>query len=252
MAAPAEQAGLVRVESGDILLRHPLVRVAIYQTATFADRREAHLALAAALAHEPDRRARHLAAALGPDEAVADALEESAERSRRRGGYAAAATALERAAELTPDSDQRAGRLLTAAAAAMYAGYPQWVGDIAPRVATLTDAPRLLAEASLRGGWSLAVTLRHDDALGFLLPVAESMATAEPELALDALGTASTPAHNSGDPFYRTELERIRTPIAPRLDRSDSLWTRLVSRSFAGREAALEHLNPKVDILREA
>ncbi|MGA5064276.1 hypothetical protein ACPB9E_10935 [Streptomyces exfoliatus] len=38
----------------------------------------------------------------------------------------------------------------------------------------------------------------------------------------------------------------------PRLDRSDSLWTQLVSRSFAGREAALEHLNHKVDILREA
>ncbi|MEV4429428.1 AAA family ATPase [Streptomyces sp. NPDC049602] len=250
---PAEQAGLVRVESGDIRLRHPLVRVAIYQAASFADRREAHLALAAALAHEPDRRAWHLAAAaLGPDEAVADALAESAERSRRRGGYAAAATAWERAAELTPDCEHRAGRLLAASAAAMYAGYPQWVGDIAARVATLTDDPQKLAEASLRGGWSLAVTLRHDDALGFLLPVAESMATAAPELALDALGTASTPAYNSGDPFYRTELERIRTLIAPRPDRSDSLWTQLVSQPFAGREAALEHLNHKVDILREA
>ncbi|MBT2445465.1 AAA family ATPase [Streptomyces sp. ISL-36] len=250
---PAEQAGLIRVESGHVRLRHPLVRSAIFQAATFGERREAHLALAAALAHEPDRRAWHLAAAaLGPDEQVADALEESAERSRRRGGYAAAAGALERAAELTPEPEQHAGRLLAAAASAMYAGYPQWVGEIAARVESLTDDPRLLAEASLRGGWSLAVTLRHEDSLAFLLPVAESMATRAPALALDALGTASTPAYNSGDSFYRTELQRIDSLVEPLPDRPDRLWMRAVARPFEDREEALKTLTHAVDTLRDA
>ncbi|MET9435729.1 AAA family ATPase [Streptomyces sp. NPDC006551] len=248
---PAEQAGLVRVESGHVRLRHPLVRSAIYQAASFDERREAHLALAAALAHEPDRRAWHLAAAaLGPDEEVAHALAETAERSRRRGGYAAAATALERAADLTPEPERRAERLLAAAASAMYAGYPQWVGEIAARVATLTDDPRMLAEASLRGGWALAVTLRHEDSLGFLLPVAESMATAAPVLAMDALGTASTPAYNSGDPFYRTELRRIGGLMEPQPNRSDSLWIQLVGDPFTDREETLKRLTHLVDSLR--
>ncbi|MBO1413742.1 LuxR family transcriptional regulator [Streptomyces sp. FH025] len=244
---PAEEAGLVRVENGDVRLRHPLIRFAIHQAASFADRREAHLALAAVLAHDPDRRAWHLAAAaFGPDEEVADALAKSAERSRRRGGYAAAATALERAAELTPDAERRAGRLLAAAESAMFAGHPQWVGEIAARVGTLTHDPELLAEASLCAGWSLFVTLRHDDALGFLLPVAESMATAAPVLALDALGTAATPAYNSGDPFHLSELRRIGALIAPQPGRGDRLWAEAVSRPFTERDKALKRLTDVV------
>ncbi|MFB7507653.1 AAA family ATPase, partial [Streptomyces broussonetiae] len=234
---PAEQAGLVRVENGDARLRHPLVRCAILQAASFADRREAHLLLATALAHEPDRRAWHLAsAALGPDDEVADALAASAERSRRRGGYAAAATALERAADLTPDSACRAERLLAAAASAMYAGHPQRVGEIAARVAALTDDPYPLAEASLCRGWSLIVTLRHEDALGFLLPVAASMATSAPAVALDALGTAATPAYQSGDPFHRAELRRVAALITGQPDRGDRLWARAVVHPFTERE----------------
>ncbi|WP_326792816.1 AAA family ATPase [Streptomyces sp. NBC_00841] len=249
---PAEQAGLVRVEGSHVRLRHPLVRSAIYQAASFAERREAHLALAAALAQEPDRRAWHLAAAaLGPDDQVAGALAESAERSRRRGGYAAAAAALERAAELTSEPDQRARRLLAAAESAMYAGYPQWVGEIAARVDTLTDDAQLLAEASLRGGWSLAVTLRHDDSLAFLLPVAESMATHAPALALSALSTASTPAYNSGAPFYRTELQRIGGLITPPPNRIDCLWPQVASHPFTDREKALKGLAHAVDTLQD-
>ncbi|MFH8496436.1 hypothetical protein [Streptomyces coeruleorubidus] len=249
---PAEEAGLVRVEGGQVRLRHPLVRSAIYQAASFAERREAHLALAAAFAKEPDRRAWHLAAAaLGPDEQVATALADSAERSRQRGGHAAAAAALERAAELTPEPERRARRLLGAAASAMFAGHPQWVGDIATRVNTLTDDARLLAEASLRAGWSLAVTLRHDDSLAFLLHVAEAMATQDPALALDALGTAATPAYNSGDPFYRAELQRIDALIAPQPDEdgSDRLWVAAVGNPFTARERALERLTRAVDTL---
>ncbi|MDT7839864.1 LuxR family transcriptional regulator [Streptomyces justiciae] len=248
--APAEQAGLVRVEGGQVRLRHPLVRSAVHQAATFTERRAAHLTLAAALAHEPDRRAWHLAAAaLGPDEEIANALAESARRFRHRGGHAAAATALERAAELTPDPGERARRLLAAAESAMYAGHPQWVGEIAGRVTTLTDDPQLLAEASLRAGWSLAVTLRHDDALAFLIPVAESMATPAPALALSALGTAATPAYNSGDPRHRHDIQRIDGLVAPQPDGTDRVWTRAATQPFTDRPQQLKHLAAAVDTL---
>lgn len=58
---PAEQAGLVLGTGRDLRFRHPLARSAVYHAASFAARREAHLALAETLRDEPDRRAWHLA-----------------------------------------------------------------------------------------------------------------------------------------------------------------------------------------------
>ncbi|MGW9136944.1 helix-turn-helix transcriptional regulator [Streptomyces sp. NPDC055681] len=247
---PAEQTGLVRIEGGQVRLRHPLVRSAIYQAATFSERCEAHLVLAAALSHEPDRRAWHLAAAaIGPDAQIADALAESAERSRHRGGYAAAAAALERAAELTPKLEHRARRLLAAAKLAMFAGHPQWVNEIAAGLDALTDDEQLLADASLLSGWSLAVTLRYEDSLAYLLPVAESMATESPVLALDAMGTAATPAYRSADPFYRTELQRINDLIVEEPHKVDRVWVLASCAPFTNRDRTIKLFDHAVDAL---
>lgn len=123
-AGPAKAAGLLdsRMELG---FRHPLVRSVVYRDAAIADRRRVHAALAEATdsAADPDRRAWHLAAAAaGPDEEVASALEHSAGRAQARGGISAAAAFLARAAALTTDPARRTARTLAAAQASFQAG----------------------------------------------------------------------------------------------------------------------------------
>ena len=121
--APAEQLGLVTVDKTGLRFSHPLIRSAIYHSAPVFQRAAAHRQLAEALADQPDRQAWHLAAAaLHPDEQVASVLEATAAQARRRGGAAAAALALERAAELSPDPEDQARRLVAAASAAVTAG----------------------------------------------------------------------------------------------------------------------------------
>ncbi|MDX6722005.1 MAG: hypothetical protein QOD73_409, partial [Solirubrobacteraceae bacterium] len=133
----AETAGLIEVDSRRVRFRHPLVRSALYRAATPRERSQAHGALAQATDAQldPDRRAWHLAESTGgPDEDVASELERAAGRAQARGGRAAAAAFLERAAELTPEPLRRAGRALAAAQTKYEAG-------------ALDDALALLATA---------------------------------------------------------------------------------------------------------
>ena len=123
---PAESIQLIRTRPG-IEFSHPLVRSAIYSGASMAHRREVHQALASATDRSSDgeRWAMHRAlASLGPDEAVALDLEESATQARRRGGYSAETTLLIRSADLTPETGRRSQRLLMAAYAAYHASNP--------------------------------------------------------------------------------------------------------------------------------
>ena len=209
--APAERLGLVKVDRTGLQFTHPLVRSAIYHSAPFAERAEAHRQLAEALHHQPDRRAWHLAAAaLQPDEQVASLLEATAAQAQRRGGAAAAALALERAAELSPDLEDQARRLVAAASAAVPTGQGDWVQDLATRALAVSADPELRLAARRDAGWALAWSGRRTAALSALISVAEEASRDLPALAWDALGSAATVAYQSGLPASRQAVSRAR------------------------------------------
>jgi DNA-binding CsgD family transcriptional regulator len=121
---PAARAELLEV-GAQVRFRHPLVRSAVYRSASDPERQDVHEALADVTdgALEPDRRVWHLAQAThGPDEDVAAELEASAGRAHARGGLAGAAAFLSRAADLTLEPSRRAERMLAATQANLQAG----------------------------------------------------------------------------------------------------------------------------------
>lgn len=204
--APAEAAGLIRLDTPGPRFAHPLTRSAVYHAAPFAERAAAHRQVADALRDRPDRHAWHLAAAaLEPDEHLAALLEDSAAQAQRRGGAAAAARALERAAELSPGEPDKARRLLAAAELALPAGQADWVRELAGKVLTLTSDPDLRIAARLDIGWSLLWSNRNADAFDTLLSVAAEASPRLPAIAWQATWMAATVAHQTGLPEVRAK-----------------------------------------------
>src|SRR5919198_185568 len=108
--AAAEEAHIVVLDHEAVRFEHPLLASAAYGAATPARRRDVHRELARR-GRDPEERARHLAAAaMGPDEKIALALEKGAAAARARGAPAAAAELSEQAARLTPTEDPGAAR----------------------------------------------------------------------------------------------------------------------------------------------
>jgi DNA-binding CsgD family transcriptional regulator len=140
----AEQAGLIGIAGGAVTFRHPLVRAAVYHGATVSQRLAVHRALAAVLRNpsDADRRAWHLAAAATtPDEEVAAELERTAEDARTRSGYAAAAAAYQRAAQLGTDPEAHTRRLTAAAEASAEMGDFERSRGLAARAAAQSTDP---------------------------------------------------------------------------------------------------------------
>ncbi|HUK68133.1 MAG TPA: LuxR C-terminal-related transcriptional regulator [Streptosporangiaceae bacterium] len=203
-----EAAGTGRLVSWQprVRFRHPLIRSAAYYAAPLEARQRVHAALAAATepGADPDRRAWHLAeAAAGPDEYVAAELERSASRAQARGGLAAAATFLERAATLTPDPVRRAERTLAAAQASLQTGV---FGKARDLLATAEAGPLDEFQAArvdlLRGRIAFASGL-GSDAPPLLLKAARRLEPLNLDLAretyVDAWQAAFFAGHLAGD-----------------------------------------------------
>ncbi|HZX37970.1 MAG TPA: AAA family ATPase, partial [Streptomyces sp.] len=188
-AAPAEAAGLLEL-GARVRFSHPLVRSAAYRAAPLAERRAAHSVLARATDRQtdPDRRAWHRAQAIsGVDEDVAAELEQSAQRAQARGGLAAAAAFLEKAAVLTPDPARRNERLLLAARAKHDAGAPdEALSLLAAMDPGLLDGLQHARSLRLRGQISFAVQ-RGNEAPPLLLEAARLLTPIDAGLARETL-----------------------------------------------------------------
>ncbi|MFD5318432.1 LuxR C-terminal-related transcriptional regulator [Streptomyces sp. NPDC127098] len=196
--AELEESGLAALSGSRVRFRHPLVRSAVHEAAAPADVRRVHAVLAELT--EGDSRAWHLAgAALGQDERVAAELTAAAARARDRGGYGTAATALARAAELTPEPSARAVRLKDAAVAAWLGGRPGQAESLLAEARELAgaDAGLALEIARLRGRFEL----NSGDA-------AEAVRILAAGEGLDMLADAMEAASYVGDPAAVVELGR--------------------------------------------
>ncbi|MGI5139905.1 MULTISPECIES: AAA family ATPase [unclassified Streptomyces] len=208
--AAAEVDGLVAVRGGSLVFRHPLVRSAVYQSARFLERQRAHLALADVLASDPDRSARHrAAAAAGNDERTAADLEAVAERAQRRGAPAEAAAVLARAVELSPAPADAARRGVRAAEMARLSGRLSWARTLADAVPALdADAP-----TAARLAHTLAAIRKEsgDLASACRTVLGASASAVDPGTAALMLSRAAFYAWNAGDePLLREACGRLR------------------------------------------
>ncbi|MFV8050122.1 helix-turn-helix transcriptional regulator [Mycobacterium sp. 48b] len=220
-AVPAKAAGLI--EFGESLrFRHPLVRSAVYREAETEDRRAVHRALAAVTdpALDPDRRAWHAAeAAEGPDETVAAALGDAADRARQRGGMAAEAVLLERATELTPDLWQRGRRALAAAEAHFSAASPDRATELTSLASLCPMDPLDRARLARLRARILFARSRSDEAAPLLLDAAAQFAVAESPLAretyLEAISATVFAGRVHGQSGARAAAVAARASGAP-------------------------------------
>ena len=257
--ASAEDAQLVEI-GARVRFRHPLVRSAVYRAAAASDRRDAHRALAETTDPDtdPDRRAWHRAhAAVGVDEAVAAELERSADRARSRGGAAAAAAFLARAAELTPDPTQRGTRALAAAQAKVDAAAADAALDLLAiaELAPLDEFQRAWLER-LRAEITFART-RGSDAPALFLDAARRLEPLDAAMARETHLEAMAAAMFAGDlgdgPGVREAAEAAQAaPEGHQPPRAiDLLLDGLATRFTKGYSASLPPLRRALEEFRD-
>jgi len=255
-AGPAQAAGLIDL-GALVRFRHPLVRSAVYRAATQPDRQQAHRALAEATDPDvdPDRRAWHRAhAADAPDEGIAAELERSASRAAARGGIAAAAAFLERAAELTPDSGRRGGRAIAAAEAKLEAGAPEAAHALLA-IAELTPLDELQRARLQRLRARIAFALRRgSDAPPLLLDAAKRLVSLDPELARETCLEALAAAIFAGRGINGRDVQQVVPTARPTVQPPraiDLLLNGLATRATQGYAAAVPPLREALEAFRQ-
>jgi DNA-binding NarL/FixJ family response regulator len=245
-AVDAETDGLLTLGER-VTFRHPLVRSAVYRTATIEQRREVHLALAEATDRsvDPDRRAWHLAtAAAGPNEPVAAALEQSAGRAQARGGLAAAAAFLHRSVVLSGDPKERVRRALAAAQASLHAGIFEGALELLALAQASTPDDLQMAQVELLRGQIAFASSMGTTAPPLLLQAAQRLERLDPELAretyLDAWGAALFAGRfaSTGNLLKVSHAAMSAPPPTRPLRASDLLLHSLATAVTEGRAAA--------------
>ena len=199
-AAAADAEQLLDIGS-QVRFRHPLVRSAAYAAGSPEDRRAAHLTLATATdaQADPERRVWHLAAAAtGPDEDVAAALEQAAAKIQARAGLAASAAFLRQSVMLTAEPGRHTERALAAALAYLHAGaFDTAQGLLARAEAHAADDLQRARVEMLRGQieWA-SVTGREAPVL--LMQAARRLETLDADLARETYLHAWVASHLAG------------------------------------------------------
>jgi DNA-binding CsgD family transcriptional regulator len=253
-ADPAVKAGLLKVD-GRVEFAHPLVRSAAYHSAAAVERDRVHRALAEATDPEtdPDRRAWHRAHATpGPDEEVAVELERSAARAQTRGGVAAAAAFLQRAAALTNDPALRTERALAGADANLQAGaFEAALKLVAMAETEAADEFQRARVDLLRGHVAFASGLSAD-AASLLLEAASRLEPFDLDLARETYLTAWGAAVFAGQEDIVFEICRAVRALSPPAGAPrplDLLLDGLALLTTEGRAAAAATLQRAADSL---
>ncbi|WP_030161695.1 AAA family ATPase [Glycomyces sp. NRRL B-16210] len=229
--APAEADDLVRYEGGRFTFGHPLIRTAAYQGAPVFRRLEAHRIFADVLESEDHRRPFHLAAAAtGPDESVAAALEASAECASTCGGHNVEYAVFERAAEFTPEGPERGRRLLRAAEAAAAGGNGPKAWALCAAIGQSTSDRSVHARATLIAAMVASWNNDVREAYRLYMEAADHYTAAQPEAAGYPLFRAVELAWQAGD-FSRAE---VAAEHAERLEIAHSPWVRDLAKATAG------------------
>jgi DNA-binding CsgD family transcriptional regulator len=236
--AAAEEGGLIEV-SGSLRFRHPLIRSAVYESASPALRRQAHAAIASALPDtDAGERVMHrAAAALGPDEAVALELEQLGQQEHARRGYLSASEISARAAALSPGVDDQVRRLTNAAFSSQLGGRSTQAVEYLDRALTLAADPIAHADLVLLR-YRISMWLENPMAAHAALTAeATRIAARDPARAAVLLGHASAPC------FMAADIRRALQTTAAALELAERSGDRsvIVGAEIALRGAQLLH-----------
>jgi DNA-binding SARP family transcriptional activator/tetratricopeptide (TPR) repeat protein len=190
--AAAIEVDLLSRDAARTWFAHPLARAVAHSTASAAEARAAHAALAAAIDgdREPERRARHLAAAAdGPDPDVADAVERAADAAFGRGAFGSASALYEDAERLAP---ARSGSLLLRSGeAALAAGAPARAAELLERSAVALGHDPVLRARCARLRALVAYDTGESRVVSRLRDEADAVAVDAPVVAVELLVDAA-------------------------------------------------------------
>jgi DNA-binding CsgD family transcriptional regulator len=217
----ARAAGIVEfTDDRRVMFANALIRSAAFADGDLGMQRAAHVALAASPGLKESLRAWHLAAAApGPDEAIAAALEESASQSFCLGMELELARALQRSGEMSPRRGDAARRYARAASAANFGGDLDWALALTDVPLNESDDPDVAGFAALTRASILLQYGRPAEAVDTVRSCLDGRRPTDEHLALALLYAAASASFYTGDLRHRKDLRRwlevAESPMTP-------------------------------------